>query len=51
MLYWLTRTSGGQGSAGHIGYVPLPNNIQQLAQTTLLKVVGSNGKKLLKLSN
>jgi len=50
LLYWLTRTNGGQGSAGHIGYVPLPNNIQQLGQTTLLKVVGPNGKKLLKLS-
>ena len=49
LLYWRTRTTGGQGSAGKIGYVPLPNNIQRLAQTTLLKVVGPNGKKLLKL--
>jgi phosphate transport system substrate-binding protein len=49
LLYWLTRTTGGQGSAGKIGYVPLPNNIQKLAQTTLLQVIGSNGKKLLKL--
>jgi phosphate transport system substrate-binding protein len=50
MLYWLTRSSGGQGSAGKIGYVPLPSNIQKLAQTTLLKVVGSNGEKLLKIA-
>jgi phosphate transport system substrate-binding protein len=50
LFYWLTRTSGGQGSAGHIGYVPLPNNVQKLAQTALLEVVGPNGKKLLKIS-
>jgi len=47
LLYWLTRTSGGQGSAGHIGYVPLPPNVQQLAGTTLAQVRGPNGKKIL----
>jgi hypothetical protein len=30
--------------------VPLPNNVQKLAQTALLEVVGPNGKKLLKIS-
>ena len=49
LLYWLTRTSGGQGSAGKIGYVPLPPNVQQLAATTLAQVLGPNGKKILKV--
>jgi phosphate transport system substrate-binding protein len=49
LLYWLTQAKGGQGSAGHIGYVPLPKNIEQLATTTLEQVRGPSGQKLLKL--
>ena len=48
LFEWLTH-SGGQNQALALDYVPLPANIQALAQSTLLKVDGSNGKALLKL--
>ncbi|MFZ2056147.1 MAG: phosphate ABC transporter substrate-binding protein PstS [Acidimicrobiales bacterium] len=52
-LDWLShsgavnRTTAGQDVAALQGYVPLPANIQALARTTLLKVVGSHGQVLL----
>jgi phosphate transport system substrate-binding protein len=53
-LDWLSHSypaslhlTAGQNIAGQQGYVPLPANIQKLARTTLLKVVGPGGTKLL----
>jgi phosphate transport system substrate-binding protein len=46
VLDWLSHA--GQKPAKALGYVPLPPNIQQLARTTLLKVVGPDGTVLLK---
>lgn len=46
LLYWLSQGNGGQKAAGALGYVPLPNNVQQLATTELEKVVGPSGKLL-----
>ncbi|MGO9333141.1 MAG: phosphate ABC transporter substrate-binding protein PstS [Acidimicrobiales bacterium] len=52
-LDWLSHsgsvngTTAGQDVAALQGYVPLPANIQALARTTLLKVVGSHGQVLL----
>jgi phosphate transport system substrate-binding protein len=48
ILDWLTHS--GQSQAQAIDYVPLPANIQQLARTTLLGVVGSSGQTLLTTS-
>ena len=45
MFYWLTHK--GQNVAGGLGYVPLPTNVQQLAQKTLAKAVGPGGTALL----
>jgi phosphate transport system substrate-binding protein len=47
LFEWLTHS--GQGQALALDYVPLPANIQALAQSTLLKIDGPNGKALLKL--
>jgi phosphate transport system substrate-binding protein len=46
VLDWLTHAPG-QAIAGTLDYVPLPQNIQQLARTTLLQVVGPDGKTVL----
>ena len=48
VLDWLTH--GGQSQAQAIDYVPLPANVQQLARTTLLEVVGPSGQTLLTTS-
>jgi phosphate transport system substrate-binding protein len=45
MLDWLTHD--GQASAAANGYVPLPAQIQQLAQTMLQQVTGPTGTHLL----
>jgi phosphate transport system substrate-binding protein len=45
MLEWLTHP--GQKWAGSLQYVPLPASVQALAQSSLLQVVGANGKPLL----
>ena len=45
VLDWLTHA--GQSQAATLKYVPLPANIQQLARTTLLQVVGPDGKTTL----
>lgn len=45
MLQWATH--GGQKYAKQLSYVPLPAPIAALAQTTLEKIVGPNGKQLL----
>jgi phosphate transport system substrate-binding protein len=45
MLDWLTHA--GQAYAAANGYVPLPPQIQQLAQTMLQQVTGPTGTKLL----
>jgi phosphate transport system substrate-binding protein len=50
LFEWLTH-SGGQNQALALDYVPLPANIQALAQSTLLKIDGPNGKALLTLSS
>ena len=50
LFEWLTH-SGGQSQALALDYVPLPANIQALAQSTLLKIDGPNGKALLTLSS
>jgi phosphate transport system substrate-binding protein len=48
LFQWLTHS--GQSQALALDYVPLPANIQALAQSTLLKIDGPNGKALLKLT-
>jgi phosphate transport system substrate-binding protein len=48
LFQWLTHS--GQSQALVLDYVPLPANIQALAQSTLLKIDGPNGKALLKLT-
>ena len=45
MLDWLTHS--GQAYAAAIGYVPLPPQIQQLAQTMLKQITGPGGTHLL----
>jgi ABC-type phosphate transport system substrate-binding protein len=45
MLDWLTHT--GQAYAAANGYVPLPQQIQQLAHTMLQQITGPNGTHLL----
>ena len=45
MLDWLTHA--GQASAAPNGYVPLPAQLQQLARTTLQRIIGPSGTSLL----
>jgi len=46
VLDWLTHAPG-QAIAATLDYVPLPANIQALARSTLLQVVGPDGKTVL----
>lgn len=46
VLDWVSHAPG-QAIAATLDYVPLPANIQQLARTTLLQVVGPDGSTVL----
>jgi phosphate transport system substrate-binding protein len=45
VLQWLTHA--GQKYAQQLSYVPLPPTVEAIAQSTLEKIVGPNGKQLL----
>ncbi len=46
MLDWLTQ-AGGQAEAQALDYAPLPDNVSQLARSTLEKVTDKSGRLLL----